>query len=90
METYDLKIYPHKLMVRGNKDQITAMHYAEEVYLIVLNMLKKRKIKYLDESNNEDCILLILEPDNELTKLVVKRILCIFDCVSKRRRFILE
>ena len=90
METYDLKIYPHLLMMRGNKDEFTAMNYAEEIYIIVIDMFKKHKIKYLDESNNEDCILLILEPDDEKTKFIVKKILCIFDCIAKRRRFILE
>lgn len=87
METYDLKIYPHLLMVRGNEDHFQAMNYAEEVYIIITNMLDKHKIKYVDESNNEDCILLIKEPDNMKTKVIVNKILCIFDCVSKRKRF---
>jgi hypothetical protein len=90
METYDLKIYPHLLMVRGNDDKFIAMYNAEEVYIIVLNMLDKHKIKYVDESNNEDCVLLILEPDNTMTEVIVNRILCIFDCVRKRQRIILE
>ena len=43
MKTYDLKIYPHLLMVRGNEDKFTAMNYAEEVYIIVIDMFKKHK-----------------------------------------------
>ena len=77
------------LMVRGNEDKFTAINYAEEVYIIVIDMFKKHKIKYLDESNNVDCILLILEPDDIKTEVIVKKILCIFDCIAKRERFIL-
>jgi hypothetical protein len=89
MNTFDLKIYPHLLMVRGNEDEHCAMNYADDVYNIVKNMLDKHKIKYVDESNNEDCILLIKEPDNMKTRVIVKKILCIFDCVHKRDRYII-
>jgi len=87
METFDLKIYPHSLMTRGNKDHFVAWNYAETVYNIVKDMLDKHKIAYKDESSNEDIILLITEPNKTATDVIVKKILCIFDCVSKRNRY---
>jgi len=90
MKTFDLKIYPHKLMIRGNEDEFCAINYAEEVYNIIKIMLDKHKIKYVDESCNNNCTLLIKNPDNIMTKVVVKKILCIFDCVSKRQRYLIS
>ena len=89
METFELKIYPHSLMTRGNNDHFVAYNYAETVYDIVKDMLDKHKIGYVDESNNEDIISLITEPNKTATNVIVKKILCIFDCVSKRKRYVL-
>jgi len=89
METFELKIYPHSLMTRGNKDHFVAYNYAETVYDIVKDMLDKHKIGYADESSNEDIKLLITEPNKTATDVIVKKILCIFDCVSKRKRYVL-
>lgn len=89
METFDLKIYPHNLMVRGNEDEFVACNYAETVYDIVRQMLDKHRIEYVDESTNESIVLLIKEPNRMITKAIVKKILCIFDCVRKRDRYII-
>ena len=90
METFDLRIYPHKLMVRGNEDEFSACNYAETVYDIVKDMLNKKKIAYVDESTNESIVLLIKYPNKMITKAVVKKILCIFDCVHKTDRWIIK
>lgn len=78
------------LKTRGNDDPFLAFHYAQIVYNIVKDMLDKHNIAYKDESCSENFILLITDPDKIITQDTIKEILCIFDCVSKRTRYILE
>lgn len=83
METYKIKIYPHKYMDRAEQDHFAADNIAFETSLVIKDMLDSMNcVKYEDQSSNEGYEYLILNPKHSITVNLKYRIRTVLPEVS--------
>ena len=83
MESYIIKIYPHKYMDRAEQDHFAADNIAFETSLTIKDMLDSMScVKYEDQSSNESYEYLILNPKHPITVNVKYRIRTVLPEVS--------
>ena len=83
METYIIKIYPHKYMDRTEQDHFAADNIAHETSIAIKDMLNAMDcVKYKDQSTNDSYEFLILNPKHAITVNVKYRIRLVFPEVS--------
>ena len=85
MNSYIIKIYPHKYMDKTEQDHFAADNVAFETSLAIKDMLDSMTcVKYKDQSSNEGYEYLILNPNHPITVNVKYRIRTVFPEVSFR------
>jgi len=83
MESYIIKIYPHKYMDRTEQDHLAADNVAFETSLAIKDILDSiTDVKYIDQSSNEGYEYLILNPEHPITVNAKYRIRTVFPEVS--------
>ena len=75
METYIIKIYPHKYMDRAEQDHFRAINIAHETSMVIAQLLKADpSIRYINKSTNDTNEYLILNPHAYNTTVLKRRI----------------
>jgi hypothetical protein len=83
MESYIIKIYPHKYMDRVQQNHFAADNIAHEVSKVIKLMLRATDVViYKDNSSNEGYEFEIHNPDAHYTKIVRSEIELVFPEVS--------